>query len=207
MNPFLSKSFSENPKSAIQNPKWLGLSVIIFVLVVTGAVAQAQQTGKIPRIGLLDKALFPVARSYGRHFGRRCVSLDGSRERISQSSTDLQRGKMTVYVSLRRISSVSRLMSSWFIDGLSVGGKERDHQYSHSDGERWRSRGCRFGYSLARPGGNVTGNAGLSNELITKRLEIVKDVVPKLARVALLRAGGNHHRAPTKRAQRRGCWH
>jgi len=40
--------------------------------------------------------------------------------------------------------------------------------------------------SLARPGGNVTGNSGLSFELNTKRLEILKDAVPKLARVGLL---------------------
>ena len=41
--------------------------------------------------------------------------------------------------------------------------------------------------SLARPGGNVTGNSGLASELDTKRLEILKDVVPKLARVGFLR--------------------
>jgi putative ABC transport system substrate-binding protein len=40
--------------------------------------------------------------------------------------------------------------------------------------------------SLARPGGNITGNASLSSELNTKRLEILKDAVPKLARVGLL---------------------
>ena len=40
--------------------------------------------------------------------------------------------------------------------------------------------------SLARPGGNVTGLSSLS-ELNTKRLEILKDAVPKLARVGLLR--------------------
>jgi putative ABC transport system substrate-binding protein len=40
--------------------------------------------------------------------------------------------------------------------------------------------------SLARPGGNVTGLAGLAPELNTKRLEILKDAVPKLARVGLL---------------------
>ena len=44
--------------------------------------------------------------------------------------------------------------------------------------------------SLARPGGNVTGNSGLSFELNTKRLEILKDAVPKLARVGLLRRSG-----------------
>ena len=43
--------------------------------------------------------------------------------------------------------------------------------------------------SLARPGGNVTGFANLSPELISKRLEVLKDAVPKLARVGLLRSG------------------
>ena len=42
--------------------------------------------------------------------------------------------------------------------------------------------------SLARPGGNVTGFSSLSPELNTKRLEILKDAVPKLARVGLLRS-------------------
>src|SRR5262245_23507597 len=44
--------------------------------------------------------------------------------------------------------------------------------------------------SLARPGGNVTGLSGLASELITKRLEILKDAVPRLARVGLLRPAG-----------------
>ena len=45
--------------------------------------------------------------------------------------------------------------------------------------------------SLARPGGNVTGLSGLAVELNTKRLEILKDAVPKLARVGLLRPPGD----------------
>jgi putative ABC transport system substrate-binding protein len=48
-----------------------------------------------------------------------------------------------------------------------------------------------FVANLARPGGNVTGLSGLTNELSTKRLEILKDTVPKLARVGLLLAPGN----------------
>ena len=44
--------------------------------------------------------------------------------------------------------------------------------------------------SLAQPGGNVTGLSALSTELNTKRLEILKDAVPKLARVGLLRLPG-----------------
>ena len=44
--------------------------------------------------------------------------------------------------------------------------------------------------SLARPGGNVTGNASLSPELNSKRLEVLKDAVPNLARVGYLRGPG-----------------
>src|SRR5262249_10348319 len=40
--------------------------------------------------------------------------------------------------------------------------------------------------SLARPGGNITGLTNLSRELGGKRLELLKDAVPKLARVAVL---------------------
>jgi len=44
--------------------------------------------------------------------------------------------------------------------------------------------------SLARPGRNITGNAALSPQLNTKRLEILKDVVPRLVRVGLMRPAG-----------------
>jgi ABC-type uncharacterized transport system substrate-binding protein len=45
--------------------------------------------------------------------------------------------------------------------------------------------------SLARPGGNVTGLSSLAADLNTKRLEILKDAVPKLTRVALLQSPGS----------------
>ena len=45
--------------------------------------------------------------------------------------------------------------------------------------------------SLARPGGNVTGLSSLASELNTKRLEILKDAVPRLSRVGLLRPLGS----------------
>jgi ABC-type uncharacterized transport system substrate-binding protein len=44
--------------------------------------------------------------------------------------------------------------------------------------------------SLARPGGNVTGLSTLGTELNSKRLEVLKDAVPKLVRVGLLRSSG-----------------
>src|SRR5947207_4487491 len=44
--------------------------------------------------------------------------------------------------------------------------------------------------SLARPGGNMTGVASQFEELITKRLQLLKECVPNLSRVALLRQSG-----------------
>jgi putative ABC transport system substrate-binding protein len=45
--------------------------------------------------------------------------------------------------------------------------------------------------SLARPGGNITGLATLSRELSGKRLELVKEVVPRMSRVGVLRDADN----------------
>jgi putative tryptophan/tyrosine transport system substrate-binding protein len=43
-----------------------------------------------------------------------------------------------------------------------------------------------FAASLARPGGNITGLTHLSPDLNGKRLELLKEVVPRLSRVAVL---------------------
>jgi hypothetical protein len=48
-----SKTCGERGRT-IQNLKWAGLSVIAFLIVVWGAMADAQQSGKILRIGFLD---------------------------------------------------------------------------------------------------------------------------------------------------------
>jgi putative ABC transport system substrate-binding protein len=48
-----------------------------------------------------------------------------------------------------------------------------------------------FVVSLARPGGNITGLATLSPELSGKRLELLKEIVPKLNRVAVLGTSTN----------------
>src|SRR5215831_1147252 len=51
---FLRSFFPIIGKSAIQNRKWVGLSVIAFVLVVATALAEAQQPKKVARIGYLS---------------------------------------------------------------------------------------------------------------------------------------------------------
>ena len=46
--------------------------------------------------------------------------------------------------------------------------------------------GSGFVASLARPGGNITGLSAMSTDLSSKRLELLKEIVPKLSRVAVL---------------------
>ena len=50
--------------------------------------------------------------------------------------------------------------------------------------------GLGFVASLARPGGNLTGLSSLTPELNSKRLEVLKDAVPKLSRIGILRQAG-----------------
>ena len=51
--------------------------------------------------------------------------------------------------------------------------------------------GSGFVASLARPGGNITGLATLRPELSGKRLELLKEIVPKLSRVAVFASSGS----------------
>src|SRR5262245_6226622 len=53
MNAFSSKSLSDNRKSKIQNRKLVGIFALVVTLTIGGAVAQAQQPKKVPRIGIL----------------------------------------------------------------------------------------------------------------------------------------------------------
>jgi putative tryptophan/tyrosine transport system substrate-binding protein len=55
--------------------------------------------------------------------------------------------------------------------------------------------------SLSHPGGNITGMASLAPELSGKRLELFKEVIPKLSRVALLTPGVRAFRTSFKESE------
>ena len=99
-------------------------------------------------------------------------------ERLPELAAELVRLKVDLIVVSGTIAGVS--------------GEESHHYHPHRDDERCADPvGAGLVASLARPGGNVTGFSTLATELNTKRLEILKDAVPKLARVGLLRSPGN----------------
>src|SRR5262249_9254365 len=188
MNAVPSQALSDNRKSAIQNPKWLGLSVIIFVLVVFGPVADAQQTGKIFRIGFLDNSTASSIAVFLEAFRQELSKLgwiegknitieyrfaEQKPERLSELAAELVRLKVDLIVTSGETTPLAAKKTTSTIPIVMT-------QSTDSVGEGLVA-------SLARPGGNITGNASLASELNTKRLEILKDAVPGLSRVGLLR--------------------
>jgi putative ABC transport system substrate-binding protein len=178
---------SDNPKSAIQNPKWLGLSVIAFVLVVVGPVADAQQPAKVPRIGFqLDAPASAVAarieafrqglRELGYIEGKNIIiewrSSEGKIERRNEIAAELVRLKVDVIVSAG--PTITRVIREATSTIPIVMGQDTDPV------------GSGFVASLARPGGNITGLAALAPEMSGKQLELMKEIIPKLSRVAVI---------------------
>ena len=97
-----SPSFrSDNRKSKIENLKWLGLSVIVFVLVATVVVAEARQPKKITRIGYLSD-IDPTresVRSDGIRLALRELGyIEGQNIALS---TDMRRGSKIGFLRLR----------------------------------------------------------------------------------------------------------
>jgi ABC-type uncharacterized transport system substrate-binding protein len=164
-------------------------SILVSLVLLAVAVAEAQQPKKVPRIGYLssfDPALESV-RSEGMRLGLRELGYiegqniaieyryaEGKQDRYPELAAELVRLKVDVIVvaggvlPVRAVMSATKtipiVMTGGGIDPVEAGLVE----------------------SLARPGGNVTGITLLARELGGKRLELLKEAVPKLARVAVL---------------------
>jgi putative ABC transport system substrate-binding protein len=169
--------------------KWAGFFAIVFVLTMCGAVASAQRPGKIFRIGYLDasaesggavlldplrKELNKLGWTEGKNIAFEYRFAEGKAERQDELATELVRLKVDLIIvagqgvalaAKRATTSIPIVIAS---AGDPVGGGLVDN--------------------LARPGGNVTGLSAMATDLNTKRLEILKDAVPKLNRVGVLLA-------------------
>jgi len=167
----------------------LALSAILFALCVR---VQAQQSTKIPLIGRLaiasqsaDAARIEAFRNGLRDLsyveGKNIVIehrfADGKPDRLPALVAELVRLKVDIIVSAgstptraarAATSTIPIVMSN---DNDPVG-----------DG---------FVASLSHPGGNITGLSNFAPELSGKRLEILREVVPKLSRVAVLGTSTN----------------
>ena len=99
MSVFQSESFSDNLKSAIQNPQWLGLWVFTLML-ISGAVAQAQQPVKGGRVGFLHSGSKSV----------RLPHLDVFRQEMREHGY-IEGQNLTIEVRFARASSIVSLIS------------------------------------------------------------------------------------------------
>jgi putative ABC transport system substrate-binding protein len=149
---------------------------------------EAQQTGKIYRIGYLDGStasgsavLLDAFRQEMRKLGwieEKNIGLEyrfgeHNNERLPELAADLVRRNPDLIVVAGTPSALAVKKATTSIPVVMTNAGDPVSAGLIS--------------SLARPGGNVTGLASLSPELNSKRLEVLKDAIPKLARVVFLR--------------------
>jgi putative tryptophan/tyrosine transport system substrate-binding protein len=178
----------ENEKPMKRKITVFALSAMLFALCSS---AEAQQTGKVPRLGFLDvttsaasAVLMEVFRQEmrklgwieGKNFTIDSRFAEGKFDRLPGLAADLVRLKVDLIVTTGRAPALAAKNATTTIPIVMMNFPD-----PVSEG---------LVASLARPGGNVTGFSSLSYELNTKRLEILKDAVPKLARVGVLQQGG-----------------
>ncbi len=147
--------------------------------------AQAQQPKKVPRIGYLTFSVNPSEqiaafkqglRELGYIEGKNILIewrlATGKREELPALASDLVRLKVDVIVAAgttaispaKRATSTIPIVMAYSADPVSTG----------------------LVASLSHPGGNVTGLTEISPDLAGKRLELIREVVPRVTRVAVL---------------------
>jgi putative tryptophan/tyrosine transport system substrate-binding protein len=160
--------------------------LVAVVLLALGVIAQAQQPNKVPRIGFLSlsspaalaariEAFRQGLRELGYVEGKNIVIeyryAEGKLERIRALSAELVHLKVNIIVTAgpsatrpaKEATSTIPIVMAFDTDPVANG----------------------FVASLARPGGNITGLSTLSPEISGKQLEFLKEIVPKLSRVAV----------------------
>ena len=161
--------------------KLLCLFALFFLVPAT--FAQAQQPKKIPRIGYLtgvgsapNEAFLQGLRDLGYVEGKNILiefrTTGGKSERRPELAAELVRLRVDVIVAdtagevtaVKDATATIPIVMRSVADPIALG----------------------LVASLANPGGNITGVAGLAPELSGKRVELLKEVIPKLSRVALL---------------------
>jgi putative ABC transport system substrate-binding protein len=173
------------------NKRKLGSFALCALLFALCSSAGAQQTGKVPRIGYLDNStasgIAVLLDAFRQELSRlgwieaKNITIEyrfaeQKLERLPELAAELVRLKVDLIVTsggptplaAKKATSTIPIVMTSSVDPVGAG----------------------LVASLARPGGNITGNSSLVPELISKRLEILKDAVPRLSRVGLLRTPG-----------------
>ena len=160
----------------------------VLALVALGAspfTAEAQQAGRVWRLGFLSTGSGPnksveafreELRSLGYTEGRNLLTeyrwAAGQEDRLPELAAELVRLKVDVIVTVTTQSVVAAKRATGAIPIVMT---------APSD-----AVASGLVASLARPGGNVTGMTFLSTDLAGKRLQLLREVLPKATRIAVL---------------------
>jgi putative ABC transport system substrate-binding protein len=172
--------------------KWTGSFAFGVTLAIYGAAALAQQPARIPRIGILAppsasffsarvEAFRQRLRELGYVEGKNIVIeyryAEGKLERLPDLAAELVRLKVDVIVTASNPAILAAKKASATIPIVFAAAAD--------------PVGSGLVSSLARPGGNITGLSLMTPDLDGKRLELLKEAFPKVARVAFLGAPGD----------------
>jgi len=185
------KSWSDNQKSksgpADQNLKWVGVLAILVLLLRCVETAEAQQPKKVARACYLGNAVSGPQAIYIKMFRERLRELghvegqnisieyrdfEGKVERLPVLATELVGVNCDVIVTQGNEATQAAKDATKTIPVVMALGSDAVRLGLVAD--------------LARPGGNITGMTDMGAELYGKRLELLKEAVPGLARVAFL---------------------
>jgi putative ABC transport system substrate-binding protein len=184
-------------KKTGENSMFRAIVVCLLLTVFLLTVAEAQQPPKIPRIGYLSvlspssdsarleafrQGLHELGYVDGQSMTIESRYAEGQLARLPDLAVQLVRLKVDVIVAggstaIRAAKNATKLIPIVMAHG---------------------SDPVALGYvaSLARPGGNITGLTHLAPELGGKRLELLKNIIPQLTRVAILTDPGTGGHAP-----------
>jgi putative ABC transport system substrate-binding protein len=161
------------------------ISGVVLSVMSTPLAADAQPARKVPHIGVLQPAAPPEPlveafreglRDLGYVEGRDIVLefrwAEGRLDRFPELATDLVRLRVDVIHTLSTPAAIAARHATTTIPIVFTGVGD--------------PVGTGVVSSLAHPGGNVTGVSIMATELSGKRLEILREMVPKVSRVAML---------------------
>ena len=174
--------------------------LLIIFFVANVSVAQAQQPTKIPRIGYLGAASLSAnsARTEAFRQGLRELGyVEGKNILIEWRSAEDKADRLPGLA-----AELVRLKLDVIVTGGSIvtrAAKEATKTIPIVMAQDTDPIGNGVVASLARPGGNITGLSTLAPELSGKRLELLKETVPKLSRVVVFGTSTNPDNAQTLR--------
>ena len=184
----LFDSAQDKLRRRIENPKWAALFAIVVALTVCGARAEAQQPAKIPRIGYVSgtgdpKTPGPLVEGFRRGLrdlgyieGKNILVeyryIEGGLDRVPALVAELVQLKVDMLVATFTIAIRAAKQATKTIPIVMV---------SPTD-----PVATGIVDSLAHPGGNITGLVRLTRELSGKRLELLKEAVPRISRVGVI---------------------